>query len=1047
MAFTDIVAPHTQPRVSHAASQRADQLKHAIEHAAHFLPAQGPITVFIHHNTLHAFEDLPFNEGVEQGARLFGCQPYLTEDRYRHDLAHGRIREEDLSGALIEAMGDDADKLLGFLGTRYRLRLAMLKYPLRQAPSEELRWFVAETDALTRFRAEMPVNLRERFVAETRRWILRDFRGETAGEPAGGDDPHDYRIQRVLAGLVSRFGGASIEHWSQRTWETFSLQALWHICRSGVHGIPAAPPPALAVERHRDLLLRAAGSDSDLLVHEVLVRACAAFLDQGFSQWPLMNRQQGFFRAFCALYSQRAGPANHWLRPLSAELGRLQSSGTQPLDAILESLELLGVSPEEFEPFVRSTLLALRGWAGMVQQVEIRGDRVALPVPAGTLVEFLAVRLTLDRLALAHVARQSLAHGGPLAQLRDVCRQHLPPHESGGTDQRAFLIFQLAQIQGWFPSNLYQLAKQQWSELVAEIEGFPGWGRRRVFHAAFERRYRLQTLDAIGTCARRERAAVCKPKYQVVCCLDEREESFRRHLEEVDPAVETFGAAGFFSVAMYYRSATDAHYVPLCPIVIRPQHWVEESVVYTLEETHRRLAQARRAWGVASHRIHVGSRTFAGGALLAAGVGALASIPLVARVLFPRLTAQVGRFASRLVQAPTHTQLSLERTAPKSSPQEGHLGYTLPEMVEIGERLLRDLGLVDSFARLVVILGHGSSSLNNPHRSAYDCGACGGNAGGPNARAAARILNDVRVRLALAEAGLVVPADTVFLGGWHNTCSDSVSYFDLDRLPASHHGDFEAFREVQEEALDRNAHERCRRFQSAPLTMSLAAARRHVEERADDLAQTRPECGHATNALCIVGRRSRTRGLYLDRRAFLASYDPTQDDPERTILTRILQAAVPVCAGINLEYYFSYVDPVGWGCGTKLPHNVTALLGIMDGAASDLRPGLPWQMVEIHDPVRLQFIIETTPEAMLRIMARNESIGKLCRNGWVQVATLDPDSDEIHVLKQDRFERYHPQTSELPAVATSVDWYRGWRDHLGYALIQPPAAHRPQGKS
>src|SRR5205085_9645217 len=122
----------------------------------------------------------------------------------------------------------------------------------------------------------------------------------------------------------------------------------------------------------------------------------------------------------------------------------------------------------------------------------------------------------------------------------------------------------------------------------------------------------------------------------------------------------------------------------------------------------------------------------------------------------------------------------------------------------------------------------------------------------------------------------------------------------------------------RDEAGNRNAHERCRRFQSAPLTLSFAGARQHVEGRAEDLSQVRPEWGHATNALCIVGRRQRTRGLFLDRRAFLNSYDPTQDDAEATVLTRLLQAAVPVCAGINLEYYFSYVDYARYGSGPKL---------------------------------------------------------------------------------------------------------------------------------
>jgi len=1025
----------------------SELLRQAIEHAAHLLPAQGPITVFIHHNTLHAFENKPFDEAVQDGARTFGCQPFLSEEDYRAKLAQGRILPDDVVSVLRkDLLGWGDDPILRF-GTRLELRQTMMTHRLQTAPPAELRWFIAETEALERFRDDVPVAARERYVAETRRWILRDFRdGPPHAEPAR----REAHLRQALEGLFQHFGLASVERWSAATWEAFSLQALWRVCRDGVHGLKAAPSHAPPPLRHRDLLLEVCGVDSDRLVHDLLIRFCAAFLDQGLAHWRLPNRDQGFWAAFLALYRPAGGPPDRWLRELPAEIARLQREKVDPLASIAESLDLLDVAPQEWPAYISATLLALRGWGGMIHEVEQRADRVAHPVARGALIEFLAVRLILERLALRCVAAEQLAYQGSLRGLREHLRHQLPRSTHASVEQQAFLVFQLAQLLGWLPNELHELSKLEWATLLAEIEAFPSLKRRRLFHEAFERRYRIQALDAVSLHARRPAERVALPSFQVICCLDEREESFRRHIEEVAPAAETFGAAGFFNVPMYYRGVASAHFVPLCPVIIRPRHWVMEDVAFSEVDRHRRRAMTRRALGAASHQVQLGSRGFVAGALLAIA-GVFASVPLVARVLFPRLAAKVRAQVGDLVRPPEHTQLLIERTSLTPGPHEGELGFSVDEMAAGAERLLRDIGLTSGFAPLVFLFGHGSTSVNNPHRSAYDCGACGGNAGGPNARAMAEILNDPRVRRRLVERGIAIDEATVFVGGLHNTCNDTITYFDLDRLTRTRQQDFLAARALLDEACDRNAHERCRRFQSAPLTMDFATAHRHVEERSEDLAQTRPECGHATNALCIVGRRSRTQGLFLDRRAFLTSYDPTQDDAEGSTLLRLLQAAVPVCAGINLEYYFSYVDNSGYGCGTKLPHNVTSLLGIMDGAASDLRTGLPWQMVEIHDPVRLLFIIETTPEVMFGIMERNELIGKTIRNGWVQLALLSPESDQVLLYEHGRFLPYALENTRLPRVSSSTDWYRGRREHLGFAEIDPsvdaPAPPYANGKA
>jgi uncharacterized protein YbcC (UPF0753/DUF2309 family) len=295
--------------------------------------------------------------------------------------------------------------------------------------------------------------------------------------------------------------------------------------------------------------------------------------------------------------------------------------------------------------------------------------------------------------------------------------------------------------------------------------------------------------------------------------------------------------------------------------------------------------------------------------------------------------------------------------------------------------------------------------------------------------------NHSQVREILYRRGLEIPPTTVFVGGFHNTCDDDITFFDLDRIPSTHRGEFESARDAIDEARARNAHERCRRFESADVTLSPAQALEHVQTRAEDLSQVRPEYNHASNAMCVVGRRERTRGLYLDRRAFLNDYDPFQDDEEFTILGRILAAAVPVCAGISLEYYFSRVDTAGYGCGSKLPHNIVSLLGVMEGAASDLRPGLSQQMVEIHEPLRILFVIETTPEAMWKIMQRDQVIGRLVSNQWVQLALLDPASPQIQLYCNGEFVPYQPQSNWLASVRTSQDWYRGQRDDLGFAEI------------
>jgi uncharacterized protein YbcC (UPF0753/DUF2309 family) len=1023
--------PHTADPVAHPAaslnsSTRLSDLHREIEHAAHLLPTQGPISIFIHHNTLHAFEHLPFDEAVIKAQQILGCEPYFSEARYRRELEAGRILPQDLQVVLLESLDDRGDELLGSLGTRHELQLAMLRYPLFDGSDSEIRWFIDEAEALFKFREDVTPSARRRMLDSTRRWVQRDV---LANSNSGS---HDSSVQ-----ILNQLDLSNLESWSEQTWESAALHLLWRLAWNGVSNLPPRVSSKSLVVRHRDVLLVRTGKDIDSVVNPELTRFCAAYLDQGYASWQLPKRDEGFWRSYNALVSH-SHPVESWLHALPAELARIEAAGMEPLDSITESLELLGVGREEESDYLSLTLLTLRGWAGMLWQMETNGEWTVRPAHKNTLVEFLAVRLILERLALKYVAEIELGFIGPLSELRVYCHV-VPDSHATSAERRAFQVFQLAQLRCWSPAELNRLSTSEWQEMVDEIEAFNSLERRRLYQLAYERRYRTQTLDALSIFSQRhpERTTAepkaTLPAYQVVCCIDDREESFRRQLEEIDPEVETFAIAGFFGVAMYYRGAAEAHYRPLCPIVIKPQHYVVEQPAFSLDGSGERMADTRRRIGSLSHHVHRQSRTAVGG-LLAGMLGSVTSLPLVMRILFPRVTAKLaGKF--RRVVEPPKTQLRIERIAAEPGPHEDQLGYTVEEMAKIVEGGLRALGMTRELAPLVFVFGHGSVSINNPHEAAYDCGACGGGKGGPNARAFAAMANDFRVRDMLAARGLTIPREVYFIGAFHNTCDDSISYFDLEKLPPTKWQLFNRAKTSLDAARQADAQERCRRFESATFSLTPQGALKHVENRSEDLSQVRPEYCHATNAVCIVGRRSRTRGLFLDRRSFLNSYDPTQDTAEHTILAGLLGAAIPVCAGISLEYYFSAVDNVGYGCGSKLPHNVTSLVGVMEGAESDLRTGLSAQMIEIHEPMRILFVVETTPEAMLSIMDRNETISQLVRNDWVQLSLLDPNSDQMHLFANGKFEPYHPEDYSLPVVAKSADWYRGWRKHLGYAEV------------
>jgi hypothetical protein len=1023
-------------------TDRRKRLREALERAARYLPVQAPLEVFVHNNLLTAFQHLPFHQGLAEAQRKLGIRGYLPEERYRAEFARGRITEADLDAVLADEDYPRTPVAPGFPAGNTVARLVTLHGICAETPAD-LHWQVVEKEATTYFFADVPNEVRKAIVAATEDWLTPKL--ASAGEAVSDE------LARLLVGepelrspqdeLAALLGARPRRDAFPARREAVAVRALWTACVDACKHYEGQPQATVRRPRfHRDLLLATSDEDTAELTASALVPLCAAFLDRGQSHWSMPDREKGFFAAWLRVKLAGRSIRPGWLHALGERMQAWQSADVGAEDAALELLEELGVEVEEYDDFIEHTLLQLPGWAGMFHKLEQAPGPIGRSRGKIDLIDYLAVRLALDRFAFVDVAAR-LGHAGPPAAIRRFCAglPTIAPPELRGPHDTAWPLFLLAQFAGVAAPAIRDAKRSTIDAIVGFLDRLGDTARTRLWHEAYEHHYRVELLDALAAHARVPQPPQPPPRWQVLLCLDDRFESSRRHLEEIAPECETYGGPGFFGIPFAYQGIDDPSTFPLCPVIVTPQHRIDEEPLTMQVNVAELRKQRLQRWGHLQTLFSRASRSLWLGLLVSIAAGVFSMVPLLLSVFAPRTAGRLrARLRKRFLPAPK-TRLTPARIgADKLAPETLYLGFTVDEMAGRIAALLENLGLTRRFGRLIVALGHDTSSANNPLLAAYSCAACGGRSGGPNARLLMHAGNRPDVRQRLAARGITLPPDTWFVGGVYDTCEESISWIDLDELPKSARDEVERLQPVLDEMCRRNAHERARRFASAPRRMTPAQARRHAEERAVDLSQPRAELGHATCANSIVGRRELSQHLFLDRRSLLISYDPTID-PQHKILERTLAATAPVGAGISLDYYCSSVDPERLGSGTKLPHNVTALLGVMNGAQSDLRTGLPTQATEAHEPVRLHVVIETTPDALPPILERQPAVAELVKNEWVRVATIDPNTRQIHTFDaRFGFRPYRPRPIQLPVVPRSRDWYLGQSDCLRPARIVPP---------
>jgi uncharacterized protein YbcC (UPF0753/DUF2309 family) len=1046
-------------------------VEHVVEHLAHVLPAQGPIDTFVHHNTLHGFEHLPFEQAVVEAERILGGRGYLRREDYLQFFSQKRITQQDLDAACTERGCDPAevpsnesDDVPDAPEARVGSELEALFEHMENVAAWGGPAIPLNKDLVTRVRAAIRHHVEQRP-------SLHSGGGVATTELARlcltvvhdlGNDSLRRRGFDALCALESAFS-------QPETSEALIADLLARDPRRRMNELAKQRLDDLIgrlgrVTSHRDLLLALTGEDIHEHIHPRIVRVTIAFLDEGLAAWHIAGRSLGFYDSFRKIAEQ---DRFFDLETIPGARAALKELPPLAIDAIVQSLEKLGVHHDHWHNYLQRIAVALPGLSGMACWRAAHPDYPAQRAHPIDLIQFLAVRLFLEVLFVRQVSRRVFGHDGDVESFHHYFSHHLPElmvrdalfggelpdflaervraqlavsaSDATASDEMALarlaeMVFHYQQI----VADRQEKSENHETRESSDAEILPLW------HAAYEIHYRDAILDALAQNAKSpwKRRPKGRPKGQFIFCIDDREEAIRRHIEELRSDYETFGAAGFFGVPIDYVALGEKESVPLCPIVVTPAHRIMEAPRANSEKAWGDRSRRTRTLGALRDVVREVLRNPVSSYFLIDIIGLFSMVPIVGRLLFPRTFEQVARDTREGVLPVVDTEIPMERPRAGEEnqypPRKTH--FTDAEQADRVTALLRNMGLVKKFAPLIVLLGHGSESRNNPHLSAYDCGACGGKHGGPNARVYSRMANRPEIREILRTRNINIPDDTWFVGAEHNTATDIITYYDLTDMPESFRPALDEIRGVLQRAGEWSAHERCRKFESAPENPSPASAFAHVNGRTADLSQARPELGHATNAMAIVGPRKVSEGVFLDRRSFLISYDPSID-PEGTILEGILLAVGPVGAGINLEYYFSTVDNVRYGCGTKVPHNIAGLVGVMEGASGDLRTGLPRQMIEIHEAMRLLMIVTAKTEILGKIYQKLPVIQQLVGNAWVQLVAMDPETNAFSVFVPGKgFVPWKPRGEKIPIVKSSKQWYDGKIDFLDPVLIRPEVA-------
>ncbi|MBF6059010.1 YbcC family protein [Thiomicrorhabdus heinhorstiae] len=650
---------------------------------------------------------------------------------------------------------------------------------------------------------------------------------------------------------------------------------------------------------------------------------CADFFRYREHKVSYAETYQGLYSEWLATTRQDKG-----IEILMAEDGLTEQFMSLPETAeglLAEALTVLRVTDESISDYAHALLLDINGWASWVAYLRWQ-DRLD-GFDNSLMMDLLAIRIAWERVLWRH---QKFHDRAVFNELKVMWRHQMNILPELIETHRA------AQAKSWIWQRAAEIAYQ--SAIHQQLKHAPDVG---------------------------ESAERVQPKLQAAFCIDVRSEVIRRALEAQDPRIETIGFAGFFGLPIAYQPVGTDVSRPQLPALLKPQMQVKAILPAEQDQTTKRALNKKARW------IEWGNAAPATFSMVEA-TGLLYAFKLLRNSLFPH------EHEHPINHLPTADEFELTQN---ESP------VSLQQKVDLAAGILHGLGLEQNLAETVMLIGHGSSSCNNPHAASYDCGACGGQTGEINVRVLSFLLNQDEVRDGLKQKGIEIPQNTRFMAAMHNTTTDAFTFYGPEAPD-------EQIKSWFVRASELSMQERAMRLGLDHLQGR--EVYESIQRRAKDWSQVRPEWGLSGNASFIVAPRKRTRGQNFQGRAFLHDYD-WQEDEDVSLLTLIMTAPMVVTNWISLQYYASVCDNYVYGSGNKVLHNVVdGSIGVFEGNGGDLRIGLPLQSLHdgnkwMHEPLRLSVYIDAPRDYIEKVVAEQEVVRQLIDNEWLYCFRWDRD--------------------------------------------------------